>query len=80
MAAPLDPMSRDQLIKIGLSYSDALAQEDGKLVPFAPECERHENGMVTVGGKPRDPQQSPANPDAQMQQMMKAMAARHLSL
>ena len=38
---------REDLIKIGLSYYDALTGEDGTLVPFAKECERHENGMVT---------------------------------
>jgi hypothetical protein len=42
-------MDHDQLIKIGASYYDALDDNDGTLMPFAPDCERHENGMVTAG-------------------------------
>jgi hypothetical protein len=78
--APADRMSRDELIKIGLSYYDALTGEDGKLAPFADECERHENGATTAGGKPR-PQAKPAantpapKLDPEMEKMMKAMAA-----
>jgi hypothetical protein len=47
-----EQMKREDLIKIGLSYYDALTGEDGTLAPFAKECERHENGMVTAGGAP----------------------------
>jgi len=45
-------MKRDDLVRIGLAYYDALTGEDGKLAPFAKECERHENGMTTAGGAP----------------------------
>lgn len=41
-----------ELIKIGLSYYDALDDNNGELTPFAPDCERHENGMITAGGAP----------------------------
>jgi hypothetical protein len=44
--------SRDELIKIGLSYYDALDDNNGELTPFAPDCERHENGMITASGQP----------------------------
>ena len=44
--------SHDELIKIGASYYDALDDNDGELAPFAPDCERHENGMITASGKP----------------------------
>jgi hypothetical protein len=76
-----DRMKRDQLIKIGLSYYDALTGEDGKLAPFAPECERHENGATSAGGKPPEAKApSAAKPPAakitpEMEKMMKAMAA-----
>jgi hypothetical protein len=43
-------LSHDDLIKIGASYYDALDDNDGTLMPFAADCERHENGMVTAGG------------------------------
>jgi hypothetical protein len=42
-------MGHDELIKIGASYYDALDDNDGTLMPFAPDCERHENGMITAG-------------------------------
>ncbi|MBN1567891.1 MAG: hypothetical protein JXA73_08580 [Acidobacteria bacterium] len=69
-------MSRDDLIRIGLTYYDALTGEDGKLSPFAEECERHENGGTTAGGKPRPSgaAQATVQPDPQLEKMMKAMA------
>jgi hypothetical protein len=45
-------MKHWELVGIGLSYYDALTGEDGTLSPFAKECERHENGMITAGGAP----------------------------
>src|SRR5262245_29431313 len=39
--------SRDQLLKIGASYYDALDNNEGKAAPFADDCVRHENGMQT---------------------------------
>jgi hypothetical protein len=47
-----EQMTREELLKIGESYYDALTSEDGTRAPFAKECERHENGMTTAGGKP----------------------------
>ncbi len=44
-----DKTPRDDMIKIGLTYYDALTGEDGKLSPFADDCERRENGMTTAG-------------------------------
>lgn len=37
------------LIAIGATYYDALDDNDGSLAPFAPDCERHENGLITAG-------------------------------
>ncbi|MEJ2247663.1 MAG: hypothetical protein P8Y80_16545 [Acidobacteriota bacterium] len=48
-------MTREDLIRIGLSYYDALTSEDGTRAPFAPECERRENGMTAAGGTPPPP-------------------------
>lgn len=39
----------DDLIKLGVSYYDALDDNDGTLMPFAKDCQRHENGMITAG-------------------------------
>ncbi len=54
-----EQMKRDDLLKIGLSYYDALTSEDGTRAPFAKECERHENGMTTAGGTPPKPEELP---------------------
>jgi hypothetical protein len=40
----------DELIRLGASYYDALDDNNGELMPFAPDCERHENGMITASG------------------------------
>jgi hypothetical protein len=44
--------THDELIKMGESYYDALDDNNGELMPFAPDCERHENGMITASSKP----------------------------
>ena len=41
--------SHDELVQLGLSYYDALDDNDGTLMPFADDCQRHENGMITAG-------------------------------
>jgi hypothetical protein len=41
--------SHDELIAIGKSYYDSLDDNDGTKMPFAADCERHENGMITAG-------------------------------
>jgi hypothetical protein len=45
-------LPHDTLIRIGASYYDALDDNDGTKMPFAADCERHENGMVTAGPGP----------------------------
>jgi len=49
-----DQMPREELIRIGLAYYDAVTGEDGTLAPFSKECERYENGMFSAG--PKTPQ------------------------
>jgi hypothetical protein len=39
--------SRDQLLRIGASYYDALDDNEGNKAPFADDCVRRENGMQT---------------------------------
>ena len=60
-------LDHDKLIQIGASYYDALDDNDGTLMPFAADCERHENGMVTAGGNagpgPNGPQPHPVARD-----------------
>jgi hypothetical protein len=40
--------SRGRLIHIAKSYYDALDNNNGSLAPFAPDCERRENGIRTA--------------------------------
>lgn len=69
-------LPRWELLEIGRTYYEALTKEDGTLSPFAKECERHENGMVTAGGKPPAPPSKPdVAMDEQTKKMMEAMAA-----
>lgn len=60
-------MAHDALIALGASYYDALDDNDGTLMPFAADCERHENGMVTAGANagpgPNGPQPHPVARD-----------------
>ncbi|HEY6814361.1 MAG TPA: hypothetical protein VI168_02360 [Croceibacterium sp.] len=46
-------MAHAALIALGETYYPALDDNDGTLMPFAEDCERHENGMVTAGPGPR---------------------------
>jgi hypothetical protein len=38
-----------ELLRIGATYYEALVKGNGALSPFAEDCERHENGMITTG-------------------------------
>ena len=40
---------RSTLANISMSYYDALDRSDGSLAPFAEDCQRQENGMITAG-------------------------------
>ena len=44
--------TRDEMLKIGASYYDALDDNDGHKAPFADDCVRRENGMQTTGNPP----------------------------
>jgi hypothetical protein len=74
--SPADRTPRWLILKAGRAYYVALTGEDGKLAPFAPECERHENGAVTAGGKMAPPKSKPgAKVDPEFEKMMKEMQA-----
>ncbi|MBS1239430.1 MAG: hypothetical protein H6R45_136, partial [Proteobacteria bacterium] len=72
-----DRKSEDELLKIGASYYDALDDNDGTLMPFAADCERHENGMVTAGANagpgPNGPSPHPIARDCAGQLSSKVM-------
>ena len=69
-------MPRWKLMEIGRTYYEALTKEDGTLSPFAKECARHENGMVTAGGKlPEFTPEALADMDPETREVMEAMVA-----
>ena len=45
-------MPREQMLKIGVSYYEALVTSNGDAAPFAADCVRRENGMQTTGNPP----------------------------
>lgn len=53
-------LPHERLIEIGYSYYPALDDNDSDLTFFAPDCERHENGMITASAAPAP--QAPAVP------------------
>jgi hypothetical protein len=51
-----------ELIRIGASYYDALDDNDGSLMPFAADCQRIENGMITAGAGQAPPSSAAPGP------------------
>lgn len=47
--APEERIAHEELIRIGASYYDALDNNNGALAPFADDCQRQENGLITAG-------------------------------
>ena len=58
---PEKRVSRDRLAEIANAYLSALSTGSGKAVPFADDCERHENGIQTAGVR-RTPPPAGATP------------------
>jgi hypothetical protein len=42
-------LPRELLLAIGMTYYDSITQSSGDATPFADDCERRENGMITAG-------------------------------
>jgi hypothetical protein len=59
---PEDKKPREEMLKAGAAYYDALTGEDGKLARFAEGCERRENGMTTAGTREKNPPPMPTAP------------------
>jgi hypothetical protein len=49
---------RDKMIKIANSYYEAIIQDNGKIAPFADECQRRENGGITSNYKDQPPEEA----------------------
>lgn len=44
-------LPREIMLAIGMTYYDSIEQSDGDATPFADDCERRENGIITAGGE-----------------------------
>ena len=56
---PAERLPRELLLLYAHGYYDALEQSDGKAVPFADDCVRHEGGMHTAGPRAAVPAAAP---------------------
>jgi hypothetical protein len=53
--SPEERTPRAEMLHAGRAYYTALDDNDGKLAPFSPDCERHEYGMITASPKKQPP-------------------------
>jgi hypothetical protein len=72
--APSDRTLREQMLKAGAAYYVALTGGDGKLAPFADDCERRENGMTTAGTREKLTPIPITATDPDTKKMMEAIA------
>ncbi|MBN1905550.1 MAG: hypothetical protein JW927_10665 [Deltaproteobacteria bacterium] len=63
----MERIAREKMIEIANSYYEAIVQDNGGVAPFADECQRRENGIISAN----NPDPLPKDADA----MMQAMAA-----
>jgi hypothetical protein len=49
---------REQMLKIADSYYEAIVQDNGKVAPFADECQRRENGGITANDQTQTPEEA----------------------
>jgi hypothetical protein len=55
---PAERVPREQMLKIANSYYDAIVQDNGKVAPFADECQRRENGGITANDQTQTPEEA----------------------
>ena len=61
LVRPLGPderTSREQMLKIANSYYDSIVNVNGALAPFARECQRRENGVITANAFNQTPEEA----------------------
>jgi hypothetical protein len=56
--APADRVPREEMLKIANSYYEAIIQDNGKIAPFADECQRRENGGITANDQTQTPEEA----------------------
>ena len=51
-------VAREQMLNIANSYYEAIIQDNGKIAPFADECQRRENGAITANDQTQTPEEA----------------------
>ncbi|NLA74076.1 MAG: hypothetical protein GX846_01125, partial [Deltaproteobacteria bacterium] len=59
----MERIAREKMIKAADSYYEAIIQSNGDVAPFANECQRRENGIISAN----NPEPLPKDADAMMQ-------------
>ena len=54
----LERVPNEQMQKIANSYYEAIVQDNGKVAPFADECERRENGGISANDRTQTPEEA----------------------
>jgi hypothetical protein len=54
----LERVPPEQMQKIANSYYEAIVQDNGKVAPFADECERRENGGISANDQTQTPEEA----------------------
>jgi hypothetical protein len=55
---PSERVSRDEMLRIANSYYEAIVRDDGRVAPFADECQRRENGGITANDQTQTPEEA----------------------
>jgi hypothetical protein len=58
LVQPSEQVPREQMLKIANSYYEAIVQDNGKVAPFADECQRRENGGITANDQTQSPEEA----------------------
>ncbi len=55
---PSERVPRDRMLKIANSYYEAIVQDNGKVAPFAEDCQRRENGGISANDQTQTPEEA----------------------
>jgi hypothetical protein len=54
----LERVPQEQMAEIANSYYEAIVQDNGKIAPFADECQRRENGGISANDQTQTPEEA----------------------
>jgi hypothetical protein len=54
----LERVPRERMAEIANSYYEAIVQDNGKIAPFADECQRRENGGISANDQTQTPEEA----------------------